>query len=149
MYFWSNGLWKTWLDKCVKCRVSEDPSTSNMGNGPKHCQKLKDSTFTIFIDPCERNSGWRSHSKWYAKSKDCLLTHYLLITGFLSLIETIYSNIFRTIYARMEKYVLHFFFFFFFLHFRNINSILNIFKNEMTVIADVFVKLPTPKNVVR
>ena len=114
MYFWSNGLWKTWLDKCVKCRVSEDPSTSNMGNGPKHCQKLNDSTFTIFIDPCERNSGWRSHSKWYAKSKDCLLTHYLLITGFLSLIETIYSNIFRTIYARMEKYVLHFFFFFFF-----------------------------------
>ena len=117
MYFWSNGLWKTWLDKCVKCRVSEDPSTSNMGNGPKHCQKLKDSTFTIFIDPCERNSGWRSHSKWYAKSKDCLLTHYLLITGFLSLIETIYSNIFRTIYARMEKYVLHFFFFFFFFTF--------------------------------
>ena len=48
----------------------------------------------------------------------------------------------------MEKYVLHFFLFFF-LHFRNINSILNIFKKEMTVTADVFVNLPTPKNVVR
>ena len=28
---------KTWLDKCLKSPVSEDPSTSNMGNGWKHC----------------------------------------------------------------------------------------------------------------
>ena len=25
---------KTWLDKCLKSPVSEDPSTSNMVNGP-------------------------------------------------------------------------------------------------------------------
>ena len=28
---------KTWSDKCLKSPVSEDPSTSNMVNVPKHC----------------------------------------------------------------------------------------------------------------
>ena len=28
---------KTWLDKCLKNLVLEDPSTSNMVNVPKHC----------------------------------------------------------------------------------------------------------------
>ena len=37
MYFGANGLGKTWLDKCVKSPVSDDRSTSNMVNGPKHC----------------------------------------------------------------------------------------------------------------
>ena len=38
-----------WLDKCRKSPVSEDPSTSNMENGPKHYQNLNDGTFTKFI----------------------------------------------------------------------------------------------------
>ena len=37
----------------------------------------------------------------------------------------------------------------FFLHFPNLNQILNIFKKKMTLITDVFPKLPTPKNAVR
>ena len=37
----------------------------------------------------------------------------------------------------------------FFLHFINFNSISNISKKTMTVIADVFLKLRTPKNVFR
>ena len=28
---------KTWLDKCLKSPVSDDPSTSNMVNVPKQC----------------------------------------------------------------------------------------------------------------
>ena len=36
----------------------------------------------------------------------------------------------------------------FFLHFRNLDSILNIFKKKMTLIADVFLNLRTPKNAV-
>ena len=39
-------------------------------------------------------------------------------------------------------------FFFFFLHFRNLDSILNIFKKKMTFIVDVFLIFRTPKNVV-
>ena len=36
-----------------------------------------------------------------------------------------------------------------FLDFPNLDSILNIFKKKMTLIGDVFLKLRTPKNVVR
>ena len=41
------------------CKKSwkEDPSSSNMANKPKHCSKLKNSTFTIFIHPFDGNSG--------------------------------------------------------------------------------------------
>ena len=38
--------------------------------------------------------------------------------------------------------------FFFFLHFGNLDSILNIFKEKMTLKANVFLNLRTPKNVV-
>ena len=37
----------------------------------------------------------------------------------------------------------------FFLHFRNLDSISNIFEKKMTLIADVFLNLRTAKNVVR
>ena len=59
-----------WLDKCLKSPLSEDPSTSDMVNGPKHCWNLNDSTFTIFIDHFESNSGWKDPCEWYAKSYD-------------------------------------------------------------------------------
>ena len=46
---------KTWLDKCLKSDVSEDPLTSNMVNGHKHSCIVDEGTFTIFIDHCESN----------------------------------------------------------------------------------------------
>ena len=36
-----------------------------------------------------------------------------------------------------------------FLHFSNLYEILNIFQENMTVIADVFPEIPAPKNMVR
>ena len=42
--------------------------TSNMLNGPNDSWNLNDSTFTIFFDPCEGNSGLKSLSELYAKS---------------------------------------------------------------------------------
>ena len=68
MYFWAYRLWKTWLDKRLKSPVSEDSSTSNMVKGPKQIAKLKDITFTIFIDWWEGNSGWKILSERYANS---------------------------------------------------------------------------------
>ena len=41
------------------------------------------------------------------------------------------------------------FFFFFFVFLGNLDSILDIFKKNLTLIADVFFNLGTPKNVVR
>ena len=43
------------LGKCLKSTVSEDPSTSNMLNGPKHYWSVFDSSFIIFIDQLEGN----------------------------------------------------------------------------------------------
>ena len=37
MFLQNYGLRKTWLDKCLKTLASDDPSTSNMVNGTKHC----------------------------------------------------------------------------------------------------------------
>ena len=50
MYFWSYGLRKTSLEKYLKSPVLEEPSRSNMVNGEKHCSKLSDNNFNIFID---------------------------------------------------------------------------------------------------
>ena len=144
MYFWTYGLRKTWLDKCLNSNVSEDPATSSKVKPPIHCSKLQDSTFTIFIDPCERNSGWRSLSKLYVESEDCLLTHLLLIKSILFFIETIYSKIFRSNYLRNETYFVNFF-----LHFENLGWIFNIFKKRMTLRADVYLNLRTAKDVAR
>ena len=144
IYFWTYRLRKTWLDQCLKSPVSENPLTSDVVNGTKHCWNLNDSTFTIFIDPCEGNSVGKSLSEWYAKSKDCLLTHWLQLTSFLFLKDAIYCTIFRCIYLKNGKYLPNFFF-----YFRNLESFLMIFKKKMTLVADAFLNLPTPKNTVR
>ena len=64
MCFRTYGFRKTLLEKSIKSLVSEDRSTSNMANGPKHCSNLNDKTFTIFIEHCEGNSvGKKSYVK--------------------------------------------------------------------------------------
>ena len=62
MSFCIYRIGKTWLDKCLKSQVSDDPSTSDMVNRPKHCLYLNESSFTTYIDPCERNSVEKSLS---------------------------------------------------------------------------------------
>ena len=66
------------------------------------------------------------------------------MTTIVYLIETISYNIFTWNYLRNKKL-----FHIYFLYFGNSDWILNIFKKEMTLIADVFSNLRTPKNVVR
>ena len=55
MYFSSYEHRKTWLDKCLKSPVSDNPLTDNLVNGPKHCFNLNHSTFAVFIDCSEGN----------------------------------------------------------------------------------------------
>ena len=51
--------------------------------------------------------------------------------------------------SQKRKKLSPFFFFFFFLNFLNLDSILNISKKKITVIANVFLNFRTPKKVVR
>ena len=62
MYFRTYQVRKTWLDKCLKSPLSEDPSTSTMVNGSNHSTKLSESAFTIFIDPYQSTSDLKSLS---------------------------------------------------------------------------------------
>ena len=87
--FWKLLTPKTWLDKCLKSPVSEDPSTSNMADVPKHCWNLHHTIFIIFIDHCQVNWVGKNLSDWHAYSWDCLLTHWLPMKSILFLIETI------------------------------------------------------------
>ena len=144
MCFWTDGLRKTWLHKRLKSPVSENPWTSNMVNGPTHYWNLNDRTFTIFIDHRDGNSVGKSLCGWYPKCSDCLLRHWLPMTSIVYLIETNYCCIFRWNYLRKKKLFPNFF-----LHFRNLNSILIIWKKKMTLINDVVLNCRTLKNVVR
>ena len=49
MYFRNHGLPKTWLNQCLKSRVSEDPTKSNMVNTPRHCSNLKDISLSYLL----------------------------------------------------------------------------------------------------
>ena len=66
------------------------------------------------------------------------------MTSILFLTENIWRNQFGGNYLKNEKLFLNYF-----LHFWNLHEILNICKKKMSFIADLFVKLRTPKNVVR
>ena len=67
------------------------------------------------------------------------------MTSILFLTEAIYCNMFICNYLRNEKLFVNFFF----LKFLNLDSIWNIFKKKVTLIADVFLNLQTAENVVR
>ena len=53
MFFRKYRLRKTWLDKSLKSRVSQEPYRENNENGSKHCKNRNDSTFTRFNNHCE------------------------------------------------------------------------------------------------
>ena len=55
MYFRNYRPRKTCLDKCLKTPVSEDLSTGDMVNSPKHWFNLNESAFTSSSDHCEGN----------------------------------------------------------------------------------------------
>ena len=60
------------------------------------------------------------------------------MTSILFWTEAIYCNIFRCLYLRNEKYFLNFI-----LHFITLDTIFNIFKKNMNLIADVFLNWRT------
>ena len=66
------------------------------------------------------------------------------MTSILFLTEAIYWNILRYIYLRNENCFRNFL-----LHLIKLDSIGNIFNKSMTILADVFLNLRTPKNAVR
>ena len=85
---------KTWLDKCLKSPVSEDPSTSNMANVPKHYWNLHHSTFIIFLLHWPGNFVRKSLSYyWSLATKLCSKKSLLLTCQILGLlVKTLAAN---------------------------------------------------------
>ena len=126
-----------------KSPVWDDPWTGNMVNGPKHWINLNDGSFTIFVDHCQGDWVAKSHSQWYAKSRDFSLPLSLPETSILFLVETIQCKQFRCIYRKNKKFFSLFFCIFQiyikFWKFSKIDDLLSLYFSED---AD-------PKNVVR
>ena len=95
MYFPKNQLRKTWLDKCLKSRVSEDPLTDNMANGTKHCSNLNDSTFTKLIYHCKDSCSGKSRNQFrctYVKNKKLFLHFFFIIFKIYIKFQTFYKK---------------------------------------------------------
>ena len=78
------------------------------------------------------------------KSKGCLLTPWPLMATILFINSWICNSQLKCNYLKNEKIILHFLF-----HITNLHQILNIWKEKMMVVANVFLKLQTVKNFVR
>ena len=74
----------------------------------------------------------------------CLLTHWLLMASIVFKVVRTCNSQFKCNYLKNDKLFLKFLF-----HFLNLHQILNISKEKMIVIANVFPKLQTVKSFVR
>ena len=77
------------------------------------------------------------------KSNGCLLTHWLSMSCILFNIARNCNSQIKCNYVKNEKIFLNFLF-----HFWNLHQILNILKEKMMLLANVFSKLQTVKNIV-
>ena len=68
---------KTWLGKCLKSPISEEPPRTNVVNVPKHCWNLHHSIFIRFTDYCRVMWVGKNLCYWHGKSWDCFSTHCL------------------------------------------------------------------------
>ena len=143
MYFRKYWLQKTWLDKCLKSPVSEDFSTSNMVNGPKHCWNLHHSIFIFLLISVKK-----------PELKKSLLVICKILGLFLNTLAAYdkYSllnrnNFTQSIEMKLSKKQK--IFPYFFLNFWQLNQILNKLKKKMKLIADVFSKSLTSEDLVR
>ena len=141
MYFRNYRLSKFWLDRSLNSVVSEDPSTFNMLKSPKHLWNLHESTFIIFF----------SHSEDKMIPKISPLLKFEILRLFLKTLAAddtyavwVYADLQFPIQMQLSEKRETFLF-----HLWNLHQYLNILKKKMMVIANVFLRLPTVKDLVR
>ena len=132
---------KFWLDRSLNSVVSEDPSTFNMLKSPKHLWNLHESTFIIFF----------SHSEDKRIPKISPLLKFEILRLFLKTLAAddtyavwVYADLQFPIQMQLSEKRETFLF-----HLWHLHQYLNILKKKMMVIANVFLRLPTVKDLVR
>ena len=63
------------------------PFDKRYGKQRKYCWNIHNSSYIMFIGHYESNWVGKRLSYWYAKSQDCLLTHWLLMRSILFLVN--------------------------------------------------------------
>ena len=143
MYFRNYRPRKTCLDKCLNAPIWEDLSTGDMVNRPKHWFNLNESAFIILSDHCE--------GSWVA---NVTLRDWKFFTLFLNTLTADDKYSFSSRDKWMQTIQLHLsqkqtFFLDIFSAFFESSLNFEFFQKKMTLIAYVFPKLPTTKDVLR
>ena len=127
---------------CQKAPVLEHRSGFEAFAGPKHIPNLHDIVFILSFLSSKTNWVQKHLSQSDPKCKDCFLTRWRLITCILLIVERNSSNQFKRNYPKNQRQYL-----IFLLHFWNLHEILHILKKRITLMAEIFSILLTPKNV--
>ena len=143
MYFRKYGSRKTWLNKCLKSPVSDDRSTFNMVNWPKHLFTQRQLLYHIRWSLC-RKLPWKKSlvvtCKVFRVFVNTLTTddEYSLLSRHNSM-QTIQMHVWQK-QKSFSQFLCAFF-----------KSTWNFedFQKKMTFIAYIFPKLRTLRNVVR
>ena len=141
MYFRNCRLQKRGLDKYLKSTVSEDPTTSNMVNGPKHCRRQH--LYHIYW------SMWKKISHKESLVVICevlqLFDNRLTANNKYSLLhcDNLTQPIQMILFRKRKNFLIYF------LHFSNLDWNSNILKTKVNLIAFLLTKLRIPKDVVR
>ena len=130
---------KTWLDKCVKSYVFEDPLTSNMINAPNHCSNLHHIYRLLPVKlSCKKSLLWICQILGLLVNTLATDEKYLVLNR---------DNL--TVPSQMQLSQEQHFFSEFFAEFLKLRWNFNILKKKMTLTGFVFAKLWVSKNVVR
>ena len=144
MYFRNYKLWRSWLQNSLKSAVSEHALTVNIWERPKCFRNFNESAFITFFLSFSVKLILKMSSLVLGGILGCLLTHWLLMASIVFKVVRTCNSQFKCNYLKNDKLFLKFLF-----HFLNLHQILNISKEKMIVIANVFPKLQTVKSFVR
>ena len=114
-----------------------------MWNCPEYLPNLHGSAFIQAFHQFEGSWFGKYLHFFYVKSNGCLLIHWVLMASILFNIAGICNSQIKCNYLKSEKIFLAFLY-----NFLNLHQILNIWKKNIMVIANVFSKLQTVKNIV-
>ena len=146
MYCPNHRLLISWLDNSLKNAVSEHAVTFNMWKRRKYLRNLHESSFILFFSSFSRKLIWKMS---HLLSDEILKVFVYILTGdgqypVQGFIEFATPNWNAIIWKRKNFSSI-----FFFLHFWNLHHILNILKEKLIVIVNVFPKLQNVRIFVR
>ena len=130
------------LFKCITGLLSENPLSLNVLTSPKNSWNKQKSYFIVLLLHFEPTWVRKSYFQWDLRFQDRLITGWLDAASILVVIGRIYCYHFKSNYLKNHKR-------FALLRWNvlNLHELSSVLQKKMTVIAQVFLTLLTPKYV--